>query len=337
MTNIKPEGKGMKLMKPFLITIFIFALFMGGCASGQKPPKIAKLDYSMIMTPVGTSNVSPEEISTILEKVEKRNKTVEDEKDWIKKSYKGLRVRRLTNVSSSQFAGYRKFLDDGAAYIIVHPAFFTFFHYPTKLRKEGKDNGGKMNIVDILLNRNPRYSQEAVLQAQERRMRDFIEFKSTQNKLLILVVPRKYWKYSGYTYRKSRDEYMRFLNEVTNMSHSVLFVESRDPNRGYLTDDDAVKLMEFLMSIDAEKIYVGGGYIGRCLEDFYTLLTKDYGTEGIFVVPELSDISPRELNADRATQLLKPDGFINQTIATQMLTEDTYKVQELIPQLESLH
>lgn len=320
-----------------LIAITAFALFMSGCSTAVKPPQIAHLDYSLIMTPVGTSNVSPEEINTILEKIEKRNRTVEDDRQWIKKSYKGMRVRRLTNVSSSEFPNYRKYLDNGAAYIIVHPAFFSFFHYPRKIRKEGKDAEGRMNIVDILLNRKPPYPQLAVLQAQERRMRDFIEFKSTQKKLIILVIPQKYWKYSGYTYRKTKDEYMRFLNEITNLSHSVLFVESRDPNRGYLTDDDAVKLMEFLMSINAEKIYVGGGYIGRCLEDFYTLLTKNYGNEGIFVVPELSDISPRELNAELATRLLKPDGFIDQELATQLLQADSYKVQELVPQLESLH
>jgi len=321
-----------KIIKTIILSAT--ALAMIGCAS----PRVAHLDYSMIMTPAGTNDIAPEEINSILVKAEERNRTVEDDPEWIKSSYENLMVRRLTNISSKEFADYRKYLDNGSVYIVVHPAFFTFFHY-TKQKKRDKDPEelNKLNIVEFLLKIEPSKPQFAVLQAQERRMRDFLEFKSTQQKLVIVVIPQKYWDYSGYTYRKGPDEYMRFINEVTNFSRSVLFVESRSPNRGYLNDDDAVKLMEFLLSVKAEKIYVGGGYVGRCLEDFYGVLTQEYGTKGIFVVPELSDISPRELNASMSRNLLRPDGLIDSDFATRLMLNDKYKVQELIPQIENLH
>ena len=312
-------------------------LMLVGCASG-KAPNIAQLDYSMIMTPVGTSDISPGEVNTLLEEIEERNRAVEDDPAWIDRSYNSLLVRRLTNISSDEFADYKKYLDNGAAYIIVHPAFFTFFHFTKKkTRDRDPEEYNKLNVVEFLLKRRPSTPQFAVLQAQERRLRDFIEFKSTQEKLVIVVIPKNYQQYSGYTYRKGKDEYMRFLNEITNFSRSVLFVESRDPNRGYLTDDNAVKLMEFLLSVNAEKVYVGGGYVGRCLEDFYTLLTEEYGSKGIFIVPEISDISPRELTEKLSKRLLKSDGLIDEDYAMRLMTEDLYKVQELIPQIESLH
>lgn len=320
-----------------IIAFAIALLVILGCAS-SKSPQIARLDQSMIMTPSGASDIPPEEIDSIVKKIEERNRTVEDNPEWIKRSYENLLIRRLTNISSTEFPQYRKYLDNGAAYILVHPAFFTFFHYT---KKKNRDNDPeelyKLNTIEFLLRLKPSTPQFAVLQAQERRMRDFMEFKSTQKKLLIVVIPDKYWEYSGYTYRNGLDEYKRFLNEATNFSGSVVFVESRSPNRGYLTDDDAVKLMEFLLSIKAEKIYVGGGYVGRCLEDFYSLLTREYGSKGIFVVPELSDISPRELNSSMSNRLLRPDGLIDHDFATRLMMEDKYKVQELIPQIENLH
>jgi hypothetical protein len=321
-------------IKYLLATILVLLLF--GCSSsGNRAPDIVHLDVDMLMPPAGTSELSPDTIGRIMDEIENRNRKVEDTPEWIEKAYEGLLVRRLTNLSHEEFPRYKKYLDNGAAYVIVHPAFFPFFHYPKKLRHSDKDKY-KTNVVELLLKLKPRNPQFAVLQAQERRMRDFIEFKSTQKKLVIVVVPRDYNSYTGYTYRRHKDEYMRYLNEVTNFSESILFIESRSPNRGYLTDDDAVRLMEFLLSIEADTVFVGGGYIGRCLEDFYSLITKEYGAEGIYVVPELSDLSPREINGPLALKLLKPDGRIDKNVARRMIESDVFGVQELIPKIMSL-
>jgi hypothetical protein len=191
-------------------------------------------------------------------------------------------------------------------------------------------------VVERLLNVPPPDEEFALLQAQERRMRDFLEFMSQRQKLVIVVVPRHYERYKGYKYRKDHDEYTRYLNEVTNFSESIIFAESRSPNRGYLTDEDGIRLMEFLLSVDAKTIYIGGGYIGRCLEDFYKLITQEFGPEDIYVVPELSDVSPRELTKKMAKTLLTPDGDINKVIATQNLITDVYNIQETSPRIKHL-
>jgi len=320
----------------FICVFAMASTLLAGCAPEQKKPDVVYFQVDMVLPPVGTKGLSPSEISDILLEVETRNKEVEDEPAWIEKSYEGLMVRRLTNVSELEFPKFKKYLDGGSIYILVHPGFFSFFHYPRKLRRSGSDDLSEFNVVEMLLKRRSKSAEFALLQAQERRTRDFVEFKSTQKKLIIMVIPQNYQEYSGYTYRKNLDEYMRYLNEITNFSESVLFVESRSPNRGSLSDDDALRLMEFLLSVDAKTIYVGGSYVGRCIEDFYALLTGKYGKKGIYVVPELSDISPRELNGAIATELLRPDGGIDKLVAKRMMQEDVYKVQETIPSMLNL-
>ncbi len=320
----------------FVCVFAIASALLTGCVSEQKKPDIVYFQVDLVLPTVGTTGLSPSKINDILIEVEVRNKEVEDDPAWIEKSYEGLMVRRLTNVSEREFPKYKKFLDEGSVYILVHPGFFSFFHYPRKLRRSASDDLSEFNVVEMLLKRRTKSAEFALLQAQERRTRDFVEFKSTQKKLLIMVIPQNYKEYSGYTYRKNLDEYMRYLNEITNFSESVLFVESRSPNRGSLSDDDANRLVEFLLSVDAKTVYLGGSYVGRCLEDFYTLLTREYGSEGIYVVPELSDISPRELNGAIATELLKPDGSIDKLVAKRLMQEDVYQVQETIPRMLNL-
>jgi hypothetical protein len=306
-----------------------------GCATSQAP-KIASLDVDMILPPAGTATMDPAELNGLMSDIQGRNATVEEDPAWIEQSYKGMMVRRLTNVTEEEAPFYREYLDNGKAYIIVHPSFFSFFHYPRKLVNNKASKPSRYNVVEVLLNKDPRSPQFALLQAQERRMRDFLEFKSSEKKLIIVIVPKDYRKYTGYTYRKGRDEYMRYLNEVTNFSKSVLFVESRDPNRGSLTQDDALKLMEFLLSVNAQKIYIGGAYVGRCLEDFYNILTREWGEKGIYVVPELADISPRELNRQIALSILRPDGLIDTAMATELLQKDVYRVMERTPEITNL-
>ncbi len=336
MIQKNPHSRTNKDVRFFTLfcVICLIMTILSACASA--PPEIVPLDVDMILPPVGSSALPPDEVDRILAEIQKRNDTVEDKPDWIKRAYSGLMLRKLTNVSREEYKKYEEYLDNGSAYVIVHPGFFSFFHFPRKLKDNTGEFISKYNVVELLLNKKPMDPEFALLQAQERRMRDFIEFKSTQKKLLILVVPTQYWKYSGYTYKNGRDEYMRYLNEVTNLSESVLFVESRSPNRGYLTEDDALTLMEFLGTIDTQSIYIGGAYVGRCLEDFYLLLTEEFGTDGIFIVPELADISPRELNSDMARAILRPDGLIDRNVVTQFMKNDAYRVLEVKPDIINL-
>jgi hypothetical protein len=313
----------------------IFLITAAGCSVSLS--EMTRYNASEILPPVGYTNIDREIIDEIIEKVEERNRTVEDDPEWIKRAYTGVMIRRLVNVPPNEYKDYKKYLDNGAVYIMAHPAFFPFFHYPKKIVDNTSKEIPKYNVVEKLLEQTPTNFEFAVLQAQERRTRDFFEFKSTQEKLLIVVVPRNYKRYTGYTFKRGRDEYMRYINEVTNFSKSVLYAESRTPNRGYLREEDAIRLMEFLLAIDAKKILIGGGYIGRCIEDFYNLITDEYGSEGIYVVPEITDISPRELNNTLGRALLNKDGMIDVDIATNVMKRDIYKVQEVIPEIINLN
>ncbi len=313
------------------------AMLVAGCVPTYSVKQYDPESHDRISPPVGSAGLEASEVRRIIDIIETRNRTVEDEPRWIRRAYNGLMVRKLNNISEREYKDYRKYLDDGKVYIIVHPAFFPFFHFPGEVPDLDKDTFiPKHNVVERLLAEKPKDHRFALLQAQERRMRDFLEFMSTREKLVVVVVPRNYNRYKGYRYRDGYDEYTRYLNEVTNFSRSVIFAESRSPNRGYLTDEDGIRLMEFLLSIDAEKVYVGGGYIGRCLEDFYVLITEEFGSEGIYVIPELSDISPKELTVKMARNLLSVDGSINIPLATQYLLGDVYRIQEVRPRVENL-
>jgi hypothetical protein len=315
--------------------VIILIFLIAGCKTTANK-KTVRYDPGAIMAPAGTSSMDPEEVKEMLKQIKERNITTEDDPEWIKRAYSDLLVRRLTTISSREYKDYKKYLDNGAIYIMVHPAYFPFFHYPKKLLENSKGKEyTKQNIVEELLTQKPKDIKFAMLQAQERRTRDFLEFKSTQEKLIIVVVPKNYEKYPGYTYRKEADEYMRYLNEVTNFSKSVLFVESRSPNRGYLTEEDGVSLMEFILNVEAENIYIGGGYVGRCLEDFYALLIEEYGREDIYIVPELTDISPRDISKSLAKAILLPDGTLSRSVANNFLLRGAYNV-EVRPDIKNL-
>ncbi|MDA8168325.1 MAG: hypothetical protein M0Z59_01330 [Nitrospiraceae bacterium] len=266
----------------------------------------------------------------VLRQIKERTEQIESSPAWIENSYEGLRIRSLRNVSSHEYSFYKSFLDNGTVYIIVHPAYYTFFNSERIFGPPG------MNAVERFLAEPANNARMAVLQAQERRMRDFLEYKSTEKKLIILILPRGYKNFSGYAYRGGPDEYTRFINDVTNESDSVLYLESRSPMRGYLKDDDLAALIDFLAGVNPDRILIGGGYIGRCLENFYVSFTDDFGINGVYLVPELSDVSPSELNSSLASRLLAPNGDIDNIIASEAMKHDVYRVQNIAPKVFDL-
>lgn len=317
----------------------VFPLFsLSGCASTRKTVdiNIKRLPSQLIVEPTGIAPAETNDIDAILSEINVRNRTVEDSQDWIEDSYGTLRIRPLESVHKEDYEKYARYLDDGSVYIIVHPAFFPFFHTSKKFTRHAHRPYTKRNVVEKLLDRRTSSYRLAVLQAQERRLRDFLEFKSTQNKLIVFVLPKDYVRNKGYTYRKELDEYARYLNEVTNGSASMLYIESRSANRGYLKKKDMVLLMRFLISIDPDKILIGGSYVGRCLESFYTHFTDKFGEDGIFIIPEVSAISPRDLNKRFSKNLLEPDGSLNVAVATDYLKRDVYDVQRSEPNVMNL-
>ena len=332
-----PKAKEIKMREKTLfyalLSVILLTLLASCSTTGARA--VLQQDIDRIRPPFGTADTA------LLGSIEERNRQIEDDPGWISTSYDELKIRRLNNISEKEYNRYRQFLDaEGTAYIIVHPAYYTFFHKglqtKTPVPETDEKKNEKKNAVERFLSAKPQDLSFSVLQAQERRTRDFLEYKSTEGMLTILVLPRNYAEYGGYSFKGGPDEYTRYLNEVTNLSDSVLYLESKTANRGYLKESDMVRLMEFLLSIGVKKVLVGGGYVGRCLEDFYIDFTTAFGSEDVYVVPELSDVSLKELNKSLAKSLLMPDGTINKEVATKNLHTDAYGSQEVRPRLRNL-
>ena len=196
MQNLK------RLLKTTLLWV-ISLITAAGCSVSLS--EMTRYEASEILPPVGSVDIDHEIVDEIIEKVEERNSSVEDDPEWIKRAYTGLMIRRLVNVPPNEYKDYKQYLDNGSVYIMAHPAFFPFFHYPKKLVDNTSKTISKQNVVEKLLELNPKNFEFAALQAQERRTRDFFEFKSTQEKLIIIVVPRNYYRYTGYTFKWGRD------------------------------------------------------------------------------------------------------------------------------------
>lgn len=327
------ETKKRAITRSAIVYCVISLLFLTGCTTAVE---ISRLPADNILPPPNAFKAPSPESEVILSEIRLRNSLVEDSQEWIGRSYNSLQIRGLNTIPEKDFANYAKYLENEAAYVMVHPAFFTFFHTSDKLSRSGGDFFSIKNVVEKFIEIPSTSPRLTVLQAQERRMRDFIEFKSTQKKLLIIVLPKNYQNFSGYVYKKGLDEYTRFLNEITNGSESVIYVQSKSANRGYLGDEEMHRLMEFLLSINAKRVLVGGGYIGRCLEGFYVELSEEFGGDGVYVVPELADISPKEINPTFAMKLLRPDGTLDIATATEYLKKDIYNVQSVPPRLMNL-
>lgn len=328
------KGKTIISLREKTLLCVIMLTFLAGCSASRV---VVQPDIEKIRPPFKTADGGTQVIASVLKEIDERNNQVENSSEWIATSYEGLKLRRLGNISEREYQYYKKFLDSGTVYVIVHPGYFSFFQYQSVPVGEYTDKDfPRFNVIERLLKLPPTDIKFSLLQAQERRMRDFLEYMSTSEKLVILVLPRNYQKFSGYSYRGKFDEYARYLNEVTNLSRSVLYVESKAPNRGYLLEGEMVRLLEFLLNIGAKKVYVGGGYVGRCLEDFYVDFTETYGGRDVYMVPELADVSPKELDRKLANSLLMPDGTINVGVATRNLKTDAYGSQETRPNLINL-
>lgn len=328
---------------PRIFAILCTILFLSGlssCASSLTP--IAQIDIETVRSPyfAGSNNPSdPSKPDGILAAANKRNSTIEDGPDWIKQSYDGLRIRKLSSIPEKEYEKYRQYLDGENVYIVIHPGYYPFFQYQKipGIDPDGTSNPNhKMNAVERFLALPPKDMKFSVLQAQERALRDFIEYKSTEGKLIILVLPKNYTKYNGYTYKNGPDEYMRYLNEVTNFSKSVIYIESRSPVTGYMTEEDSLRTREFILAVGAKTVLLGGGYIGRCVEDFYVDFVEENGQDNVFVVPEISAVSPRELTGKVANSLMSPDGTINTANATKNLINMIYDSQDLRPKVMNL-
>lgn len=299
------------MKKPY--TLLALVVLVSACANSHiqteiEPPPFQETEVRSLETDGNGSE-------TMLQ-IRSRNNDLEDDHRWITKAYKKLMIKNLNRIPDHEFGEYARYLDNGSVYIVVHPAYYVFF------QNETIPDGihFRDNAVELFLD-TPAFSPVLnVLKHQEKRMRDFLEYMSTEKKLVILILPGKYKKWKRYLYKNDQNEYVRYLNEVTNGSESVVYLYSRRPYSGTLSNKKMKILLNFLSTIGARDIRIGGGYFGRCLAGFQIRMEKNTKRE-IYIVPELIQLSPEDMGFLLARKLLNSDGTLNLPLLTEVLQE----------------
>lgn len=316
-----------------LYIILLLAAFLSGCVSSLSVA---------VQSPFNNGEEITQELQrrsqTVLREITERNRVVEKNPAWIQEAYKDFMIRNLADVSATDYPGYSRYLSDRSLYILVHPAYYTFFSDDESLEDDDERRDGMTgpNALERFLE-SPVYSNKRrIMKAQEKMMRDFLEFVSTEKKLVVLILPGHYRNYAGYRYRKSNDEYMRFINEVTNASDSVLYLYSKKANKGTLGEKERELLLKFINEVKADSVLLGGGYVGRCLEDTYKSLEPYISEDRIFMVPELAAMSPSDIEPDLASYILRGDGTLDIKRLSYCLTINATGNQEITPLIKNL-
>ncbi len=210
--------------------------------------------------------------------------------------YGNLKIRSLNDIPEEKFIEYKKYVNNGTAYVIVHPSYYVFFHNYDKKAKvviERSRGDYSKNIVDMFIDDYPVGQSKTLKQMKEseRRERDFLKKASSRGRLIILVLPPDYNKHPEYPYRKL-DEFARYLNEVTGASPSVVYVESESYKHGYMTFDTLPRLNRFLKTAEVKTLLLGGGYVDLCLKDFEDETASLKDIEKVETIPEICTQSP---------------------------------------------
>ncbi len=268
----------------------------------------------------------------VIRDIDERNHTVEKSDEWLKRAYSGFMIKNLMDISEEDYRDYKRYLHNGDIYIIVHPAYYVFFGRGNYYLDEIPEK----NQVEFFLESLSFSPRVSLIKAQEKNMRDFLEYASTTKRLVILILPGNYKRYRGYKFRNTHDEYLRYINEVTNESPSVLYLYSDKSNRGNLSEKTMERLLRFLNAINPRSVLIGGAYLGRCVEDFYANLTR-FMSDRVYVVPELITVASSDISIFQAMTLLRSDGTIDIRRLTQEIENNSIGDQGDTPKIKNLY
>lgn len=183
-----------------------------------------------------------------------------------------LRLQRLT-------AGAARFLARPAApdvFIIVHPGYAFFFNGEKRERYRGE----KFRLLELQFGNEAR----------------FIAEQAGRKSVVILIVPGNYR-----TDSVAPLAYTSYLNGAASAGQTVFYIPSETSSNGTIAPDDMVTLYRFIQDAKADKVLVGGGYIGRCQREFYNQLTTYYERAQTYLVREISTISPDDVSEKEAS------------------------------------
>jgi hypothetical protein len=323
---------------------------------GVKTAFAGKVEQSDLVvtffSPYQSSRKAIGKYTKMMKEINARNAAVEDSQEWIAESYKSFKIRKLNNVPRQEYERYKKYAGTKRRiYIIVHPAYYTFFgegnllEHPLakdieKLKVDalsGEDFPQK-NLVERLYDKMAFEETFFVMQEQERMLRDFVEVYSTQSSLMLLVLPRNHKQHPLYVSKDGYDEFTRYINEITNESDSVLYMESASHNSGGLTFGDLEMLMTFLDDLDIRTIALGGGYVGRCLDGFYETMLDAFGYDHIYMVPEIVAVSPLDIKGSWGRNLITSSGKLNLVqLHRNLKNPEAYDKKRTVPKLKHFY
>jgi hypothetical protein len=219
-------------------------------------------------------------------------------------------ARNLHALSENVKTSLKNNFNTKEVYVIVHPSYYIFFHKkPFEIPKSESKNMVQAFVETDFMDESPTMS---LMKEYERTEMEFISSARKDNKIVLLVLPGKYLNSKQYLYKQSPDPYTKYLNDSTQGSENIFYIETKNSSSGKLRANDRVVVLDFLKRLGAKKIFVGGGYVGRCQKEFYTFLSSNSEPDiEISIIPELSAISPNDISDSGAKMLLTSDMRLN--------------------------
>ncbi len=167
-------------------------------------------------------------------------------------------------------------------YVIVHPAYGVFFQ-----------NLDREQLAEV---------KYRLLKKQFETEKKFIAEQAASGATLILVLPGKT---ADGDFPRTYPFYRSYLNTTAGTGSSVFFIYSDTSSSGAIPQDEMMSLYYFIRGLKPARVMVAGGYIGRCQREFYNELTNYIEKTQVFIVPQLSTISPDDVTEEEAEQILR--------------------------------
>ena len=245
-------------------------------------------------------------IRAVFAQIDETNRTEKKSTPWLTTAYASVGIRNIRDIPPQEYASYGRYVRNGEVYLIVHPGYFPYFDTWDISRPPADYSGGypAQNTMERVTADLPK--GEAIYRSareQEKVLRDFLEFQSLEQGLVVLILPRDYKKNVTYGQVAGYDEYARYLNELTNAAGNIVFIESDTHFSGKLRDDDLRVLLHFLKASGVRTLLLGGNFMGRCLDGLYGSLKTTMFSQDLFFVLELTAFSPTDMKADRVSLL----------------------------------
>jgi hypothetical protein len=193
-------------------------------------------------------------------------------------------------------------------YVIVHPAYAVFFQ-----------SLGKEDFAD---------AKYRLLKKQFETEKNFIAKQAAAGATIILVLPGKT---ADGVFPASYPSYRDYLNKTAGAGNSVFFIYSETSSSGAIPQNEMMSLYYFIRGLKPARVMVAGGYIGRCQREFYNELTNYIEKSQVFIVPQLSTISPDDVTEKEAEQILQGLERKDYTLVKQFIDKKTGASANILP------